>query len=62
LIVPNGQLYKSGLINGNIVLIPKQVYEKVGMKDPVFQHAIGDSDYGYRVIEAGLKNYVASVI
>lgn len=62
LIVPNGKLQECELINGNIVLIPKQVYDRVGMNDPIFQHAIGDNDYGYRVIEAGMKNYVAPTI
>ena len=41
--------------NGNTVLIPTHVYDKVGMLDSVFHHGIGDSDYGLRVTEAGLK-------
>lgn len=62
LLIPNGRLQPCELINGNIVLIPRYVYQQVGTNDPYFQHAIGDNDYGYRVIEAGLKNMVAPEI
>jgi len=51
---------KCETINGNIVLIPRFVYSKVGMNDPYFRHSAGDTDYGYRVIEAGLENWVAA--
>ena len=40
-------------INGNFVLIPKKIYDQVGMLDPVFPHAIGDFDYGLRVASSG---------
>lgn len=46
--------------NGNVVLIPRLVYEKIGMLDPVFHHGIGDSDYGLRVTEAGLRCVVCA--
>ncbi len=42
---------------GNIVLIPKYVYRKIGMNDYIFHHAVGDNDYGYRASEAGIKIY-----
>lgn len=45
--------------NGNIVLIPSSIYEKIGKNDPIFRHAVGDTDYGLRVTATGLKNYVA---
>lgn len=35
-------------INGNIVLIPKYVYNKLGTNDPYFRHSLGDMDYGLR--------------
>jgi len=59
ILIPNGKLQECELINGNIVLIPRHVFNIVGYNDPYFHHAIGDNDYGYRVIEAGLKNFVA---
>lgn len=59
IVVPNDNLQECELINGNIVLIPRYVFKKVGFNDPYFHHAIGDIDYGCRVREAGLKNFVA---
>ena len=48
--------------NGNIVLIPRYVYKLVGKNDPVFHHAIGDTDYGLRAKKMGIKSYVADVV
>lgn len=45
--------------NGNIVLIPRHVYEIVGMNDPIYHHGAGDYDYGIRVIKHGLKNIIS---
>ena len=45
--------------NGNIVLIPKSVYERVGKNDPVFHHAIGDTDYGLRARKFQIKSYLS---
>ncbi len=44
--------------NGNIVLIPRSVYRVVGKNDPVFHHAIGDTDYGLRAQKAGFESFV----
>lgn len=41
--------------NGNFVLIPREIYQKVGNIDPYFVHAHGDIDFGLRVIKAGYK-------
>ena len=40
--------------NGNVVLIPRAVFEIVGGMGN-FAHGLGDLDYGYRVIRAGGK-------
>ena len=45
--------------NGNIVLIPKYVYECVGKNDPIFHHAIGDTDYGLRARKIGIASYLS---
>lgn len=37
-------------INGNVVLIPAAVAADVGNLDPVFEHAMGDTDYGLRAL------------
>jgi GT2 family glycosyltransferase len=41
--------------NGNVVLLPRTVYEGVGPVDASYAHALGDVDYGYRVSAFGFK-------
>lgn len=48
------------VINGNCVLIPAAVAHVVGNLDPVFEHAMGDTDYALRTKAAGFGVYVAS--
>lgn len=59
IIIPNGLFQKCDLINGNFLLVPKLVYEKIGMLDPTFHHALGDYDYYYRGKKMGFEFYVA---
>jgi GT2 family glycosyltransferase len=49
-------------IEGNCVLIPREVAERVGNLDPAFEHAMGDTDYGLRALQAGFKSFVAKGI
>jgi GT2 family glycosyltransferase len=58
LLVPNGKLQECETINGNCVLVPRDIYQKAGNLDYVFRHAIGDLDYGYRVGKAGFRLYI----
>jgi GT2 family glycosyltransferase len=51
LIIPNGKLNSVANMNGNVVLISKQVYDVLGNLDPYFHHDLGDVDYGWRAIE-----------
>lgn len=46
-------------MNGNVVLIPMSVAHDVGLLDPVFEHAMGDLDYGLRATQCGHPIYVA---
>jgi len=46
--------------NGNVVLIPKSVFSKVGFLDPVFPHNLGDIDYGMRARSLGINSYISS--
>lgn len=59
-ITPNGSLQPCDTFNGNCVLIPRYVYQKLGNLDWKFRHAIGDLDYGYRAKRAGIEMYVSS--
>jgi GT2 family glycosyltransferase len=58
LLIPNGKLQECETINGNCVLVPRNIFQKVGNLDYVFRHAIGDLDYGYRVRKASFKLYI----
>lgn len=49
-------------INGNIVLIPRYVYNILGTNDPYFRHAAGDTDYGLRAKEEGVGCYIGEGI
>ena len=46
-------------MNGNCVLIPRFVAEKVGNLDPNFVHSTGDIDYGLRVRNQGCSVWLA---
>ena len=45
--------------NANCVYVPSDVCEAIGILDPVFHHAIGDFDYGYRATRHGFPVIVA---
>lgn len=47
------------VMNGNCVLIPRLVAEIIGNLDPVFEHAMGDTDYALRVRRAGGRIFAA---
>lgn len=53
------KLKKCTTFNGNIVLIPKFVYEKCGIIDNYFHHSFGDVEYGFRTTKNGIINYIA---
>ncbi len=54
LIQVNGKTNKITNLNGNIVLVPKYVFQKIGMFDEVFHHDLGDVEYGLRAISEGV--------
>ena len=41
-------------MNGNCVLIPRDVVQRIGVLDPAFTHGMGDFDYGLRARAAGV--------
>ena len=47
------------IAQGNFLLIPNAVAQEVGNIDPVFEHAMGDTDYTLRVRDAGFSVFVA---
>lgn len=64
-VIPNGRLQKGNMLNGNLVLISKVVYTKLGILSNTYTHAMGDYDYGLRALENGIqlittKKYIAT--
>lgn len=56
----NGNVQTIEWMNGNFVLIPHLVIEKIGINDPYFHHSAGDSEYGSRALINGIGLYVTS--
>lgn len=54
-IAPNGKPQPVKTMNGNLVLIPWEIYEVVGMIDSGYIHSFGDHDYGYRIQKNGYE-------
>jgi GT2 family glycosyltransferase len=61
LLIPNGSVQECVHFNGNVVLIPRAVYQKVGKLDDVFHHAIGDFDYGLRAKKLDVTAFITSI-
>lgn len=64
-VIPNGKLQNCKYINGNVVLIPREIYNSLGNLSNDYTHALGDYDYGLRALKKGFniyatKNYVAT--
>lgn len=55
LIEPNGVMQPIHHLNGNFVIIPKCVFNKLGFFDKVYHHDIGDVDYGFLAQENGIE-------
>lgn len=56
---PTAQPQPIDTFNGNIVLIPADVVNKLGNLDPTYEHAFGDIDYGLRARKAGIGVWLA---
>ncbi|WP_299583628.1 glycosyltransferase family 2 protein [uncultured Sunxiuqinia sp.] len=54
---PNGQIQKCKMINGNAVLIPQPVFERLGNLSADYTHALGDFDYSLRAHKVGIACY-----
>lgn len=60
LVKPNGDVQDVELINGNLVLVPKVVYNQIGILDSHFIHSFGDWEYGIRARKHGSKVVISS--
>lgn len=57
---PGNEPKECDTMQGNIVLIPHGVVEKVGNIDSIFIHTMADIDYGLRARKLGCKIWIAS--
>lgn len=55
LISANGKMQEVKNMNGNFVLVPQSVVEKIGTFDEVYHHDLGDVDYGLSARESGFN-------
>ena len=60
LICPRGSIEECTHINGNCLLIPEIVAQKIGNLDFRYEHGLGDFDYGQRILKECGKLYVSS--
>lgn len=61
LIQPNKKIQEIKFMNGNVVLVPKSVVNKIGIIDPLYHHDLGDVDYGLRALKNGIKVYATRI-
>lgn len=55
LISESGKIQAVHSMNGNCVLVSRQIFKKIGPIDAVFHHDLGDVDYGLRALNAGFS-------
>lgn len=48
-----------GIIDGNLVLVPKYVFKSLGTLDIRFSQSLGDYDYAVRAIDKGITRVIA---
>ena len=60
-VIPNGKIQMCNYINGNLVLVPKTIFQQIGILSPDYRHNFGDFDYGLRTQFAGYKCYTTKI-
>jgi len=64
-IIPNGEIQRCDIINGNCILVSNAAVKLAGILDPIYLHANGDHDYGLRLLKLGgviitTRKYIAN--
>ncbi len=54
-VIPSNAPQRCQQMNGNVVLVPHTVVERIGILSEKYTHAIGDFDYGFRALDAGIS-------
>lgn len=58
-VIPDGTLQECELCHGNILWVPRQVVERIGILDGFYLHALGDYDYSRTARSRGIPLRVA---
>jgi GT2 family glycosyltransferase len=58
-LIPNNFYQNVDYCNGNCVIVPRDVFKKLGYLDPIFHHALGDFDYSLRATKKGFEIKIA---
>lgn len=62
LLKPENKELPCVLFNGNVVLVPRTVSDKIGLLDNHFSHAMGDFEYGRRANRYGISTFATPII
>jgi len=54
-VLPGNTVQRCQQMNGNVVLVPNDVVDRIGILSDRFTHGIGDFDYGFRALDAGIS-------
>lgn len=54
-VVPDGSWQPIRQMNGNVVLVPRCVFKRLGNLDRHWTHAMGDADYSRTAVERGIS-------
>lgn len=57
-VVPAATPQPAETMNGNCVLVPREVFARIGLLNGAFRHGMGDTDYGFRAFKAGIPIWV----
>lgn len=58
-IPPGPEPLRAETMNGNVVLVPRDVAQRLGPFDRAYRHGIADYDYGLRGAAAGIETWIA---
>lgn len=57
---PDGSMQAIDVMNGNVVLVPRNIALQLGNLNPVFEHAMGDTEYAMRARKAGINIFLTA--
>tara|TARA_B100001057_G_C22869807_1_gene958243 strand:- start:4195 stop:5040 length:846 start_codon:yes stop_codon:yes gene_type:complete len=58
-VLPGKEIQEIKYMNGNLVLISKNIYKILGTNSHLYKHSFGDYDYGLRANQNNIKCFIA---